>query len=99
MSADALGTLGHGAVPIDAGEQLVRTLKAERPDVAFIALHGPGGEDGTVQELLEILGIPYTGPGVAACMRSMDKVDDQEHPPRGRDPDPGLGRLQCHGVP
>lgn len=72
--ADALGTLGHGAVPIDAGEQLVRTLKAERPDVAFIALHGPGGEDGTVQELLEILGIPYTGPGVAACMRSMDKA-------------------------
>ena len=35
---------------------------------------GPGGEDGTVQELLEILGIPYTGPGVAACARCMDKV-------------------------
>ena len=37
-------------------------------------MHGPGGEDGTVQELLEILGIPYTGPGVAACARCMDKV-------------------------
>jgi D-alanine-D-alanine ligase len=71
---DALGTLGHRAIAIDAGEQLVRTLKGERPDAAFIALHGPGGEDGTVQELLEILGIPYTGPGVAACMRSMDKA-------------------------
>ena len=47
---------------------------AERPDVAFVALHGTGGEDGTVQELLEILGIPYTGPGVRACMRSIDKV-------------------------
>jgi D-alanine--D-alanine ligase len=47
---------------------------ALRPDVAFIALHGPGGEDGTVQELLEILAIPYTGPGVAACLRCMDKV-------------------------
>ena len=47
---------------------------SERPDVAFIALHGPGGEDGTVQELLEILGIPYTGPGVRACTRSIDKV-------------------------
>ncbi|MGB3099244.1 MAG: D-alanine--D-alanine ligase [Solirubrobacterales bacterium] len=71
---DALGGLGHEAIPLDAGEDLVRTLKQRRPDVAFIALHGPGGEDGTVQELLEILRIPYTGPGVAACMRSMDKV-------------------------
>ena len=49
-------------------------LREERPEVAFIALHGPGGEDGTVQELLEILGIPYTGPGVAACGRCADKV-------------------------
>ena len=46
----------------------------QRPDVVFIALHGPGGEDGTVQELLEILGLPYTGPGVAACALCMDKV-------------------------
>jgi D-alanine-D-alanine ligase len=53
---------------------LVSTLEAERPDVAFVALHGVGGEDGTVQEILEILDIPYTGPGVAACVRSMDKV-------------------------
>jgi D-alanine-D-alanine ligase len=52
----------------------VRELKAERPDVAFVALHGAGGEDGTAQELLEILGIPYTGPGVAACVLAADKV-------------------------
>lgn len=71
---DALGALGHEVLPMDAGEGLVRALKEAAPDVAFIALHGPGGEDGTPQELLEILGIPYTGPGVAACMRSMDKV-------------------------
>lgn len=71
---DALTALGHRVVPLDAGEGLVGGLKAERPDVAFVALHGPGGEDGTVQELLEILGIPYTGSGVAACVRSMDKV-------------------------
>ncbi len=51
-----------------------RPLRDARPDAAFIALHGPGGEDGTVQELLEILGIPYTGPGVAACALCMDKV-------------------------
>ena len=71
---DALASLGHDVVALDAGSGLVRELKQERPDVAFIALHGPGGEDGTAQELLEILGIPYTGPGVAACLRSMDKV-------------------------
>jgi D-alanine-D-alanine ligase len=71
---DALAALGHEAVGLDAGADLVRRLKEIAPDVAFIALHGPGGEDGTPQELLEILGIPYTGPGVAACVRCMDKV-------------------------
>ena len=71
---DALVALGHEVVPIDVGAELVATLKRERPEVAFVALHGPGGEDGTVQELLEILGIPYTGPGVRACGRSIDKV-------------------------
>jgi D-alanine-D-alanine ligase len=71
---DALASLGHEVAPIDADSNLVRSLKKLRPDVAFIALHGPGGEDGTPQELLEILGIPYTGSGVAACMRCMDKV-------------------------
>jgi D-alanine-D-alanine ligase len=71
---DALRSLGHEVAEIDPGGDLVAELKKVRPDVAFVALHGPGGEDGTVQELLEILGIPHTGPGVAACMRCMDKV-------------------------
>jgi D-alanine-D-alanine ligase len=71
---DALASLGHEIIALDADHDLVSRLKAERPDVTFIALHGPGGEDGTVQELLEILDLPYTGPGVAACIRSMDKV-------------------------
>ena len=71
---DALAQAGHEVAAIDAGDDLVRTLKAEPPDVAFVALHGADGEDGTVQELLEILGIPYTGPGVAACRRSADKA-------------------------
>jgi D-alanine-D-alanine ligase len=71
---DALAGLGHEPVPIDAGGDLVKRLAAEQPDVAFVAMHGLGGEDGTVQELLEILGIPFTGPGVAACARCMDKV-------------------------
>jgi D-alanine-D-alanine ligase len=71
---DALESLGHQVMPLDAGADLVQRLKEGEPEVAFIALHGPGGEDGTPQELLEILGIPYTGPGVAACIRCMDKV-------------------------
>jgi D-alanine-D-alanine ligase len=71
---DALAQLGHEVLPVDVGPDLVERLRAEGPDAAFIALHGVGGEDGTVQELLEILGIPYTGSGVLACMRSMDKV-------------------------
>jgi D-alanine-D-alanine ligase len=71
---DALERLGHEVVPIDVGGDLVDRLRREAPDAAFIVLHGVGGEDGTVQELLEILGVPYTGSGVLACMRSMDKV-------------------------
>ena len=71
---DALQRLGHEPLPIDAGGDLVKRLVAERPDVVFVAMHGPGGEDGTVQELLEILGLPFTGPGVAACARCIDKV-------------------------
>jgi D-alanine-D-alanine ligase len=71
---DALGELGHEAIGIDVRRDLVIRLRAERPDVVFIALHGPGGEDGTVQELLEILHLPYTGPGVAACALCMDKI-------------------------
>ncbi len=71
---DALERLGHVVVPIDVGADLVKRLRAEKPDVAFVAMHGVGGEDGTAQELLEILGIPFTGPAAAACARSIDKV-------------------------
>ena len=71
---DAVGEAGHEAVGLDVGKDLVDRLRSEEPDVVFIALHGPGGEDGTVQELLEILGLPYTGPGVAACALCMDKI-------------------------
>src|SRR5256714_6349840 len=71
---DALGRLGHEVVPIDAGGDLIERLREANPDAAFVALHGRDGEDGTVQELLEILGIPYTGSGILACVRSIDKV-------------------------
>jgi D-alanine-D-alanine ligase len=71
---DALVRLGHDVLAIDVGPELVKLLEADRPDVAFVALHGVGGEDGTAQELLEILGIPFTGPAASACARCMDKV-------------------------
>ncbi len=71
---DALVRLGHEVLALDAGADLVKRLLDERPEVAFVAMHGQGGEDGTAQELLEILGIPFTGPGVAACARCMDKA-------------------------
>jgi D-alanine-D-alanine ligase len=71
---DALERLGHEVVAIDAGTDLIPRLREAEPEVAFVAMHGRDGEDGTVQELLEILGIPYTGSGVLACIRAMDKV-------------------------
>jgi len=71
---DALQRLGHEVIAIDVAGDLVARLRATAPDVAFVAMHGRDGEDGTVQELLEILGIPYTASGVSACMRCADKV-------------------------
>ena len=71
---DALERLGHEVMPLEASGDMVKQLTSGRPEIAFVAMHGPGGEDGTAQELLEILGIPFTGPGVAACARCIDKV-------------------------
>jgi D-alanine-D-alanine ligase len=71
---DALERRGHEVVPVDVGADLIERLREARPDVAFVAMHGRDGEDGTVQELLEVLDIPYTGSGVLACSRTMDKV-------------------------
>jgi D-alanine-D-alanine ligase len=71
---DALERLGHEVLPIDVGADLVQQLTAAQPDLAFVALHGRDGEDGTVQELLEVMGVPHTGSGVSACIRAADKV-------------------------
>jgi D-alanine-D-alanine ligase len=71
---DALERLGHEVVAIDVGPDLVQRLNTDRPDLVFVALHGRDGEDGTVQELLEVMGIPYTGSRVSACIRAADKV-------------------------
>lgn len=69
----ALESLGYRVLPLDVTAELVETLRAERPDACYIALHGKYGEDGTIQELLEFLGIPYTGPGVTASALAWDK--------------------------
>lgn len=69
----ALEGLGYRALALDVTPELTETLRREKPDAVYIALHGKFGEDGTVQEALEFLGIPYTGPGVVACQLSWDK--------------------------
>ena len=71
---EALVRLGHDVTAIDVGPDLVERLQSASPDRVFVALHGREGEDGTVQELLELLGLRYTGSGPAACLRCMDKV-------------------------
>jgi D-alanine-D-alanine ligase len=69
----ALASLGHDARSLDFDERFVDALRTLGPDVVFNALHGSGGEDGTIQGVLEWLGIPYTGSGIAACAVAMDK--------------------------
>lgn len=70
----ALTRCGYDAIGIDADRDLASKVVAEGAEVVFIALHGRHGEDGTVQGLLEILGLPYTGSGVLASSMAMDKV-------------------------
>ncbi|RJQ53307.1 MAG: D-alanine--D-alanine ligase [Actinobacteria bacterium] len=70
----ALSERGYRVVALDTREDFIRSLRKDPPDVAFIALHGRLGEDGTMQGLLEILQIPYTGSGVLASAMAMDKV-------------------------
>ncbi|WP_295474066.1 D-alanine--D-alanine ligase [uncultured Pseudomonas sp.] len=71
---DALLSAGVDAFGIDVGADLLQRLSGEKIDRAFIVLHGRGGEDGSMQGLLECLGIPYTGSGVLASALAMDKL-------------------------
>ena len=70
----ALLNLGVDVVAIDAGTDLLQQLPQHNLDHVFIALHGPGGEDGTLQGALEYLDLPYTGSGVLASALAMDKL-------------------------
>ncbi len=68
--AEARDALGNALISV---EQIAVSDSAMRPDVVFIALHGKYGEDGTVQGMLDLLGLPYTGSGVLASALAMDK--------------------------
>jgi len=70
---NALKELGYNVVFIDAGIDLCEKIKIEKIDIAFLVLHGGWGENGAVQGMLEVMGIPYTGSGVLASALAMDK--------------------------
>ncbi len=76
--SEALKAKGHSVVKLDIDEHLVSTLKKEKVELVYIALHGKFGEDGTIQQLLEIMDIPYTGPGVFSSMMGFDKILSKE---------------------
>ncbi|KXV22495.1 D-alanine--D-alanine ligase [Gluconobacter japonicus] len=72
----ALREKGHDVTPVDVGSDIavtIQALKAAAPDVVFNALHGPKGEDGAIQGVLEWLGMPYTHSGIRASAVAMDK--------------------------
>ncbi len=77
--ARALEARGHNVVRVVFGQEPVDvTLRAAAVDVAFLALHGRGGEDGCLQGMLELMGIPYTGSSVLASALAMDKLKAKE---------------------
>ncbi|MGX5720544.1 D-alanine--D-alanine ligase [Shinella zoogloeoides] len=72
--ADTLEAVGYRVTRVDVGHDIASVLADLKPDVAFNALHGPFGEDGTIQGILEYLEIPYTHSGVLASALAMDKA-------------------------
>ena len=71
---NALKDKGYYAVAIDVGRDVTEKIKDNGIEVAFIALHGRFGEDGAIQGLLEVMGIPYTGSGILASALGMNKT-------------------------
>ena len=70
----ALTEKGYAATPIDVGDDLAEKLIKEKVECAFLALHGRFGEDGTIQGMLELMRIPYTGSGVLASALALHKI-------------------------
>ena len=75
LVCEALQRAGHQVLPLDADEHLIDTLRDEKPDVAFVCIHGAGGEDGIVPSLLEFLRIPFVGSRPAVCRTAWNKAD------------------------
>ena len=71
---EALEAAGHKVIPLDTTSDLVPTLRRECPDVVYSALHGKHGEDGTIQSLLELLGIPFVGASAAVARSAYHKA-------------------------
>lgn len=69
----ALADLGYDAQSLDYDSRFIDAIREVNPDLVFNALHGPGGEDGQIQGILDYLAIPYTGSGVESCALAMDK--------------------------
>jgi D-alanine-D-alanine ligase len=72
--ADALESLGHTVTRIDMGRDVAGKLAAANPDLVFNALHGTPGEDGTVQGMLDLMGLRYTHSGMVTSVIAIDKV-------------------------
>ena len=72
--AEAARAAGYDVVEVDAGRDLADQLREAAPDIVLNGLHGPWGEDGCVQGLLEVLGLPYSHSGVLASALAMDKM-------------------------
>ncbi|HAJ95182.1 MAG TPA: D-alanine--D-alanine ligase [Actinobacteria bacterium] len=72
--SNALRNLGYDVTKLDIDQSIIDNLSSGRFDLAYIALHGKDGEDGTIQEILEVLEIPYTGPGVYPNALSFNKI-------------------------
>ena len=72
--ADALEANGHRVTRIDMGRDVAARLAEAQPDLVFNALHGSPGEDGSVQGMLDLMGIPYTHSGLATSVIAIDKV-------------------------
>jgi len=70
----ALKRKGYNVIKIDLNKNIVENLKKEKAELAYIILHGAPGEDGTIQGLLEIIGIPYTGSGILGSAISLNKI-------------------------
>ncbi len=93
----ALFSLGYDVVRIDALRDVAQRLVEEQVEVAFLALHGRFGEDGTIQGLLELMDIPYTGSGVLASALGMNKIASKKVARESGIPTPDyceIGRLE-----